>query len=331
MAGFYNPESRETTEGSLPPGRGFDANQVEKFNFDNGDENFPGDERNDIPTLPNIESLGDRDPNLRNSDRKSTSYFDIMSDFFDEPRIDLVPKNVVTRQAPFAPARPSSPGFFGRQQQQPKLRHLSRQIAPVTQIGHTYTEPLNYRNPLDTGHNDADVGFYQGPKYGGVPNKKQGGIFPPPPPPPARPFQAHVPRLLDDVNSEVDFIDVPKVGPSSPPPVKPTREFFGQALTQREPPRPRSGFDSGAGVPRNFPRPDISSQLDSVPRNGGFADSIFDRPNFNVEQNFGLGFDDVDDGTFNSVESLPRPERLVGAGPPQNIPGEEKLINPFSP
>ena len=186
------------------------------------------------------------------------------------------------------------------------------------QVGHSYAEPLSYRNPLDVDHDDVDVGFYPGPKFVGVQNRHQG--FLPPPTAPPRPFNsqvpAHVPRLLDDVNTEVEFVDVPKVSTKQVP----SHEFFGQALTQRAP--PFAGFESGK-VPKNFPRPDISSQLDPAPRNeGGFGGSFFDTPGFEVEQNFVPGFEDIDDGSFNEVESLPRPQRLVGESPQGNFPGK---------
>ena len=255
------------------------------------------------------------------TDRKSQTYFDIMSDFFDEPEVNIFPtqKTVALRHANY--------------RQQPFSGHSQklRQIAPTTShVGHGYSEPLQYHNPLDVDHNSADVGFYPGPKYGGVHhNKKTKGFIPQPPPP--RPFQPpHRPRLLDDVNHDVDFVDVPKVGTDG--------EFFGEALRQNsfqdnfsfdESPTPpqHSGFEAGK-IRNNFPRPNIGSQFDNGPEQRapsftGFADSVFDEPDFDVRQNFRdlrPEFGDVDDGSFNKIEPFPQAEQLIGGR--QNFPGK---------
>jgi hypothetical protein len=117
LGGFYDDRSYEN-EGEQRSVAGFSDNRIESFNFDAGNDAFPGDDRNDIPTLPEIESPDAREPDVRTSERKSTSYFDIMSDFFDEPRIDLAPKHVAARQLNLGRGRPQSAGFFGQQQQQ---------------------------------------------------------------------------------------------------------------------------------------------------------------------------------------------------------------------
>ena len=298
-----------------------------------------------------------------------------MSDFFDEPQVNIFPteKNVVVRHANYR--QPPFP-------QNPKLRPIP---IKTSHIGHGYSEPLRYHNPLDVDHNAADVGFYQGPKHGGVHhNKKPKGFIPPPPPP--RSFQpAHRPRLLDEVNHDVDFLDVPKVGTEG--------EFFGEALRQNSfeenfsfdeslttPLNP--GFEAGK-VPNNFPRPNIGSQLDQVPNSfprpdvssqfaqgpnnfprqnigsqlrqvpnnfprpdissqlnegpeqrapsfTGFADAIFDEPDFDVRQNFRdlrPEFRDVDDGTFNKIEPFPQSEQIDGGRP--NFPGNFFTIFSF--
>ena len=64
----------------------------------------------------------------------------------------------------------------------------------------------------------------------------------------------------------------------------------------------------------------------SNPRTGDDSSSpsprFLDTPGFEVEQNFVPGFEDIDDGSFNEVESLPRPQRLVGESPQGNFPGK---------
>ena len=122
LPGFVSKKRGEGDEESSPV-RGFEHARSEKFNFDEEVSPLPGDVRGDIPTLPQIETS--EDPNVVTSDRKSQSYFDIMSDFFDEPRIDLAPKNIATRQANFGQARPQLPAFHGQQRQLRQQQQLN--------------------------------------------------------------------------------------------------------------------------------------------------------------------------------------------------------------
>ena len=350
VLGFFNDKKRpnifdqarpnkEQVETVSKRGPGFLAGEREKFNFNEDGRKFPGDERNDIPVLPQIENPGPKEPNtIFQSDRKSQTYFDIMSDFFDEPQINIFPteKTVATRSANYASSRPppvskQGPGFYGEPKSE-KLRDFSRQVIPITPKGHKYSEPLRYHNPLDVDHNVEDVGFYQGPKYGGVQAspKQQPSVPLPPPPPPPRPFTVppHRPRLLEEIIPQEDaFLDVPKIGANS-------EEFFGQALRQNSfdenfsfdespSPSPRSNPASGFGggkVPPNFPRLNIGSQLDRVPNQqptstfpGGFGETDFEEPDFDVRQNFQdlrPEFRDIDDGSFNKLEPSPSPPQF---------------------
>jgi len=317
-------------------GPGFLDGEREKFNF-NEDESepfFPGDQRKDIPTLPRIETTGREEPDTTVTDPgKSQTYFDIMSDFFDEPEINIFPdKNVAPRSVKFdAAPRPirSGSGFYD----EPKAEKL-RQIRPTTQIGHTYAQPLKYLNPLDVDHNAADVGFYQGPKVGGVHhnNVRPHGFVPPQPPRPPRPFQPpHRPRLLEEAVPDAEFLDIPKIGVA--------KEFFGEALTRQNSFDDNFGFDEssspskpfdGRDAPPNFPRPNIGAQLDNVPDQrqpsfvGGFTESDFEEPDFDVRQNFQdlrPEFRDIDDGSFNKVEPFPQSEDFNGDR--QNFPGKK--------
>ena len=335
---LVRPDDNGQDVNLMKRGPGFLDGERDKFNF-NEDESepfFPGDQRKDIPTLPRIETDGKNEPDTtvpQPGIRKSQTYFDIMSDFFDEPEINIFPdKNVAPRSANFAaaprphlPLRPQpGPGFYG----EPKAQKL-RQIRPTTHVGHAYAQPLKYLNPLDVDHNSADVGFYQGPKVGGVQanHGRPHGFAPPQPP---RPFQPpHRPRLLEEAVPDAEFLDIPKIGVA--------QEFFGEALTRQNSFDDNFGFDEssspskpfdGGDAPPNFPRPNIASQLDRVPDQqqpsfvGGFTEPDFEEPDFDVRQNFQdlrPEFRDIDDGSFNKVEPFPHSEEFDSGR--QNFPG----------
>lgn len=256
--GSYNPERSNS---------GFFSDErptfgPESFNFNEGKSAFS----DDVPLLPTIEGPP-RPKKDVGSGFNSEAYFDIMSDLLDEE--ELAPAKRIPERSPKPRPNFQTPQPFQQRILQPPYEQL-REFQPIPGA-HKYAEPLSYRNPLDVDHNPDDVGFYQEPTF--ATNHR---AFPKSPA--SRPLPSfQTPRFLDDAQFEDGFLDIPKVGVPS--------HFFGSQVAPVAPSR-QVALDDSSRIPANFPRPDIRSELDSIPDHNPpsfvgetpFTEPFFDSP-----------------------------------------------------
>ena len=81
-SGFFESE-KGFFDNSENLGPGFLNGERKKFNFNENGKNpeFPGDARNDIPALPQIETSEDKEPNVQSGFKSIHNYFTLIKHF----------------------------------------------------------------------------------------------------------------------------------------------------------------------------------------------------------------------------------------------------------